>query len=62
MLGYDHRTYVIIPDGNYFINPVEPGKNLVYSRQGFSSGVEKLAADKLKLGATSVLTKTIIFH
>src|SRR5258706_7284764 len=53
LLGYDHRTYVIIPDGNYFINPVEPGKNLTYGKTGgFIQASRSLMADKLKIGAT----------
>ena len=62
MLGYDHRTYVIIPDGNYFINPVEPGKNLVYSKTGgFLQASKSLLADKLKLGATLRVDKNDYF-
>src|SRR5258706_3257745 len=53
MLGYDHRTYIIIPDGNYFINPVEPGKNLTYGKTGgFIQASRSLMADKLKIGAS----------
>ena len=53
LLGFDHRTYIIIPDGNYFINPTEPGKNLLYSKSGgFLQASRSLFADKLKIGAT----------
>ena len=54
LLGADHRTYIIQPDGNYFINPVK-GKefeNIVYGKTGvFLSLSKKLFAGKLKLGA-----------
>src|SRR5258708_1514960 len=36
LVGVDHRTYIIVPDGNYFINPV-PGKtysNILYGKTG----------------------------
>ena len=32
--GFDLRRYVVFPDGNYFINPSEPGQNLVYGKTG----------------------------
>jgi iron complex outermembrane receptor protein len=34
-IGGNFREYVIVPDGNYFINPKDPVKNLVYSSYGF---------------------------
>ena len=53
LMGFDHRTYIIIPDGNYFINPTEEGKNLLYSKSGgFIQASKNLFSDKLKLGAT----------
>jgi hypothetical protein len=30
MYGLDYRDYIIVPDGNYFINPSHSGKNLNY--------------------------------
>lgn len=33
--GSDHRSYLIRPDGNYFINPTDSGRLLVYSKTGF---------------------------
>ena len=54
LIGADHRTYIIQPDGNYFINPV-PGKefeNIVYAKTGgFVSLSKRVIAGKLKLGA-----------
>ncbi|RYF66180.1 MAG: TonB-dependent receptor, partial [Cytophagaceae bacterium] len=32
--GFDFRRYVVFPDGNYFINPIEAGKNLIYGKTG----------------------------
>ncbi|HZY78457.1 MAG TPA: TonB-dependent receptor, partial [Cyclobacteriaceae bacterium] len=34
MYGLDFRDYIIVPDGNYFINPEEDGKNLNYWKVG----------------------------
>jgi outer membrane receptor protein involved in Fe transport len=57
LAGADHRTYVIVPDGNYFINPA-PGKdplkdNLTYSKTGcFVQAGAHLLADRLRLTAT----------
>ena len=54
LAGADHRTYIIVPDGNYFINPV-PGKpysNIHYGKTGgFISVTKSLLKDHLKLGA-----------
>ncbi len=53
LMGFDHRTYIIIPDGNYFINPTEPGKNLLYSKSGaFLQTSKSLLSDKVKMSAT----------
>jgi iron complex outermembrane receptor protein len=57
LAGADHRTYVIVPDGNYFINP-NPGKdplhdNLTYSKTGgFVQAGAHLLQDKVRLTAT----------
>jgi len=32
--GFDYRTHIIIPDGNYFINPVDSANNLTYAKSG----------------------------
>jgi outer membrane receptor protein involved in Fe transport len=54
LAGVDQRTYIIVPDGNYFINPVK-GKefqNIVYSKTGgFFSISKTILSNKLKLGA-----------
>ncbi|MBD0375372.1 MAG: TonB-dependent receptor [Flavisolibacter sp.] len=33
--GADFRDYIIVPDGNYFINPTDSGHNLNYTSYGF---------------------------
>lgn len=54
LVGADHRTYIIEPDGNYFINP-KAGKeytNIHYSKTGgFISVTKTLLGGDLKLGA-----------
>ncbi|WP_026462564.1 TonB-dependent receptor [Adhaeribacter aquaticus] len=55
LAGFDQRTYIVIPDGNYFINP-DKGKadhHLTYSKAGAFLQVSKaLWSKKLKLNAT----------
>ncbi len=48
--GFDYRTYIIVPDGNYFINPKNNGKNLIYGKTGgFTQLTKDLLDDKLRL-------------
>ncbi|TGE29936.1 TonB-dependent receptor [Hymenobacter metallicola] len=55
--GADHRTYLIVPDGNYFINP-EKGRdplrdNLVYGKTGgFVQAGARFFDQKVRLTAT----------
>lgn len=50
--GFDYRTYIIVPDGNYFINPVDAGKNLKYGKTGgFTQLSKDLFDKKLRLSA-----------
>ena len=54
LVGADHRTYIIVPDGNYFVNPEQgqEGKNISYSKTGAFISISKgLFQSKLKLGA-----------
>ena len=54
MAGADHRTYIIQPDGNYFINPEsdKQGENLLYGKTGaFVSGYRNFFDKKLRIGA-----------
>jgi outer membrane receptor protein involved in Fe transport len=51
--GFDYRTYIIVPDGNYFINPVNADKNLTYGKTGgFTQLSKDLFSKKLRLSAT----------
>ncbi len=53
LTGFDHRTYIITPDGNYFINPTEPDKNILYGKTGgFFQSSKNFFSNKLKVGAT----------
>ncbi|SHJ27914.1 iron complex outermembrane recepter protein [Hymenobacter daecheongensis DSM 21074] len=57
LAGADHRTYIVVPDGNYFINP-ERGKdplrdNLTYAKTGgFVQAGAHLLQNKIRLTAT----------
>ena len=54
LVGADHRTYITVPDGNYFVNPVadKQGKNINYGKTGGYISISKgLMQSKLKLGA-----------
>jgi iron complex outermembrane receptor protein len=51
-LGTDFRDYIIIPDGNYFINPKTSGRNLNYTSYGFFVHASRdVLNDKLQLSA-----------
>ena len=53
--GFDYRTYIVLPDGNYFINPFKGHTydNLIYSKTGgFIAATKQLFNKKLKLGTT----------
>jgi outer membrane receptor protein involved in Fe transport len=49
LMGYDYRNYFVVPDGNYFINPKEEGKNLMYWKVGGFVQGSKSFGNKLKL-------------
>ncbi|OWP62576.1 TonB-dependent receptor [Hymenobacter amundsenii] len=57
LVGADHRTYFVQPDGNYFINP-NPGRDqfstLAYGKTGgfAQAGARLLPGEKLRLTAT----------
>ena len=40
-VGADARDYIIVPDGNYFINPKDSGRRLNYSNFGFFAHASK---------------------
>jgi len=50
MYGLDYRNYIIVPDGNYFINPTQEGKNLTYWKAGgFVQATQAMFNSKLKV-------------
>ncbi|BAV07040.1 iron complex outermembrane recepter protein [Filimonas lacunae] len=52
MYGLDYREYVVVPDGNYFINPVKAGANLTYWKVGgFVQATQYLLQQRLKINA-----------
>ena len=62
MYGLDYRLYTIIPDGNYFINPVEANENLLYWKTGgFIQGTQYLLRERLKINAILRLDKNQYF-
>jgi len=51
--GFDYRNYIIVPDGNYFINPVNASENLTYQKTGgFTQLTKDIFDHKLRLSAT----------
>lgn len=62
MYGLDYRNYIIVPDGNYFINPTDPGKNLNYWKTGgFVQATQSLGQGKLKINAVIRVDKNQYF-
>ncbi|MBO0931376.1 TonB-dependent receptor [Fibrella aquatilis] len=60
--GFDFRRYVVFPDGNYFINPSEPGRNLVYGKTGGFVQLSRLFFnEKLKVAGSLRLDKNDYF-
>lgn len=61
--GFDYRAYIIEPDGNYFINPTEGDKNLVYGKLGgFVQSTKSLIDNKLRLNFTLRADKADYFN
>jgi iron complex outermembrane receptor protein len=61
-VGFDARQYVVFPDDNYFINPVEAGRNLVYGKTGGFVQVKRAFFDqKLKLNGSLRVDKNSYF-
>ncbi|WP_456313579.1 TonB-dependent receptor [Pseudomonas shirazensis] len=61
--GFDYRTYIIVPDGNYFINPKSDSENLTYQKTGgFTQLTKDLFNSKLRLGATIRIDKADYFE
>lgn len=66
LTGLDHRTYLVVPDGNYFINPAQGQDplqdNLTYSKTGgFVQAGGRLWQEKLRLTATLRVDKNDYF-
>lgn len=64
LVGFDSRRYIIVPDGNYFINPAATKQysNIIYSKTGgFISINKSLLNDKLKLGIIGRIDKNDYF-
>jgi iron complex outermembrane receptor protein len=60
--GFDYRNYIIVPDGNYFINPVSSSENLTYQKTGgFTQLAKNLFQEKVTLGATLRVDKADYF-
>lgn len=52
LFGVDHRTYIIVPDGNYFINPEEANENITYSKSGGFLQIVKGLGSKVRISGT----------
>ncbi|WP_207512554.1 TonB-dependent receptor [Longitalea luteola] len=49
-IGADFRDYIIVPDGNYFINPTDSAADLNYTSYGFYvQAAKKLLHERLQL-------------
>jgi iron complex outermembrane receptor protein len=55
LIGLDHRTYIIVPDGNYFINPEEASKNITYGKSG--AAIVKGFGSKVRVSGTLRATR-----
>jgi iron complex outermembrane receptor protein len=52
-IGADYRNYIIVPDGNYFINPTDSGRNLHYTSYGlFVQASRNFLKEKLRISIT----------
>lgn len=63
MYGFDYRQYVVVPDGNYFINPVKQGSNSTYWKAGGFIQVNKyLLNQQLKVNGVLRIDKNQYFN
>ncbi|MBY0482128.1 MAG: TonB-dependent receptor [Chitinophagaceae bacterium] len=63
-IGLDSRTYIIKPDGNYFINPIvgKTNENIYSSKTGgYISYNQSVLSNKLRIGSTLRIDKTDYF-
>jgi iron complex outermembrane receptor protein len=62
MYGLDYRNYVVVPDGNYFINPVKAGADLTYWKTGgFIQATKYLLQQRLKINGVLRIDKNQYF-
>ncbi|MGC3943708.1 MAG: TonB-dependent receptor [Chryseolinea sp.] len=62
MYGADYRDFNIVPDGNYFVNPEEEGKNINYWKVGgFVQATKLMWEGKFKINAVMRLEKNQYF-
>ena len=62
-VGADVRDYIIKPDGNYFINPVDSGHNINYTSFGFFVHASKgFFKDRLQVSAALRATRYQYFN
>lgn len=63
MYGLDFREYLIVPDGNYFINPDETDENLQYWKVGgFVQSTVSLFNDRFKVNGVVRVDKNQYFE
>lgn len=63
MSGFDYRTYIIVPDGNYFINPGDESGNLTYGKTGgFVQAGRAFWRDRLRLSLALRADKADYFN
>jgi len=63
MYGLDYRDYIIVPDGNYFINPTDAGKNLNYWKAGgFVQATQALFNNKVKINGVLRVEKNQYYN
>ena len=63
-IGADSRTYIITPDGNYFINPIsgKTNENIYYSKTGgYISYNQSVLSNKLRIGTALRIDKNDYF-
>ncbi|MEJ7677127.1 MAG: hypothetical protein WKG06_04475 [Segetibacter sp.] len=62
MYELDFREYIVVPDGNYFINPIKTGANLIYWKMGgFLQASKYLFQQKLKVNGVVRIDKNQYF-
>jgi len=63
MYGLDYREFVVVPDGNYFINPVKTGANLFYWKYGgFIQATKSMFGEKLRINGVLRIDKNQYFE